>query len=245
MLTLLFFITGLGIGSFLNVVIDRMPRREQLLTGRSHCDHCRKTLAWYDLIPLISFLSLKGKCRYCRKPIGWQAPLVEFLTGFLFVIAYYTIVNSTYLASLKHIIDIYFTLFIISSLIIVFFVDLKFGIIPFKVVLPACIITFAYLLFTSFSLLPNHLLSSLGAFVFFLVLFLVTKGRGMGFGDVVFSFFMGLLLGFPKIILALYCAFLTGAFFSLILVLQGKKKLHGTLSALSESLAFSRQAARV
>jgi leader peptidase (prepilin peptidase)/N-methyltransferase len=144
--------------------------------------------------------------------------LIEAATGALFVV-------TTFIAGL----DIYL-LFIISSLIIVFFIDLKYGIIPFKiVVLSLAVITVRYffLSLTDSGYIFNYLFSGVGVFVLFLLLFLATRGRGIGFGDVVFSLLMGYLLGFPKIILGVYISFLTGAIISLILVAARRKKLRG------------------
>ena len=127
---------------------------------------------------------------------------------------------------LGYIAALVYLLAIISSLIVVFFTDLKYGIIPFNVIgIATAIVTFLYL-FTGAEI-SSFLLSGLGIFVLFLLLFLVTRGRGIGFGDVVFSFLMGYILGFPKIVLGVYIAFLTGAFFSLILIMLNKKKYRG------------------
>src|SRR5262249_35031548 len=81
---LFFFIFGLFIGSFLNVVIPRLPSEETVVFGRSRCPHCRHLIYWYDNIPLVSFLYLRRRCRHCRKPIAWRYPAVELLTGLLF-----------------------------------------------------------------------------------------------------------------------------------------------------------------
>ena len=72
---------GLAIGSFLNVLIDRLPRGENVITGRSICDHCKKTLRWHELVPLLSFILQRGECRRCRKRLSWQYPLIELITG--------------------------------------------------------------------------------------------------------------------------------------------------------------------
>lgn len=119
-------------------------------------------------------------------------------------------------------------LFIVSSLIVVFFSDLKYGIIPDRIVYPAIAVSFGYLFIIHNSYFMIHFLSALGVFLFFLLLFLATRGRGMGFGDVKLVFLLGLFLGFPKIIVAFYISFLTGAVIGIILILWGKKKLHGT-----------------
>ncbi|MBU1149256.1 prepilin peptidase [Patescibacteria group bacterium] len=237
------FILGICVGSFLNVLVDRLPKNEPVVKGRSHCDKCKKTLQWRDLIPLLSFIFLKGKCRYCHARLSIYYPLVELATGFLFSIttlfvfghSQFLISNSKFLinpqspiTNYQLLITLIYYLFIISSLIVVFFADIKYGIIPDKVIFPAILVSFLYLILnTSYLILP-YLFSALGAFLFFLFLFLITKGRGMGFGDVKLAFLMGLVLGFPGIIVSLYIAFLTGAAIGIILILWRRKKVFGT-----------------
>jgi len=240
MLLLLIFVIGIFVGSFLNVVVDRLPRKETIAKGKSHCEFCKKELAWYDLIPLLSFLLLKGKCRYCHKKLSLYYPIIELSTGVLFVLAY-VYINSQFsilnfqlinqflipnlsIFNLQSLISLVYYLFIVSSFIVVFFSDLKYGIIPDKIVFPAIVVTFFYLLIINPQSLIINLFSALGAWAFFLILFLITRGKGMGFGDVKLAFLLGLILGFPKIILALYLAFLTGAFLGIILILCKKKK---------------------
>lgn len=226
---LLFFLIGLCVGSFLNVLIDRLPRNESIL-GRSYCENCKKTLKPLDLIPIISFFYLKGKCRYCRSPLSYQYPLIEFLTGFLFVLtAFYfssgTIFPPKTVQPMADIFQLIYYFSIVSCLVVVFFADLKYGIIPNKIIFPAIIFSLLFLIiFNSHSTL-NYLFSGLGAFVFFLALYLLTKGRGMGFGDVKFAFLIGVFLGFPGTFFALYVAFLTGGLVGLILILWKKKKM--------------------
>ena len=236
------FLIGVFVGSFLNVIIDRLPRKETIAKGRSHCEFCKKELAWYDLIPLLSFLMLKGKCRYCHKQIGAYYPIIELSTGILFAATYFFVVlnfrfqisnelinqNSLFFNSpiitLQALISLAYYLFVVSSFIVIFFEDLKFGIIPDKIIFPSIIATFFYLLIINHQSLIINLFSALAAFSFFLILFLITKGKGMGFGDVKLSFLLGLILGFPKIIFALYLAFLTGAFVGIILIIWRKKR---------------------
>jgi leader peptidase (prepilin peptidase) / N-methyltransferase len=232
------FLLGLAVGSFLNVLIDRLPRDESPFRGRSYCESCKKPLLWYDLIPVVSILFLKGKCRYCRSPISWYYPIVELTTGIMFVAVTIFVLNNFQFSifnfqsnlnfQLSQTSTIAYYLFIISSLIVVFFVDLKYGIIPDKVVYPSILAAIVYLFINHQSLIINHLLAAFGAFLFFLALYLLTKGKGMGFGDVKLVFLLGLVLGFPKIIVAFYIAFLTGAIIGIILILWGKKKLGGT-----------------
>lgn len=223
------FIIGLFIGSFLNVLADRLPRGESVVKGRSHCEKCKKNLKWFDLIPLLSFLQLRGKCRYCHTPLSFYYPITELVTGIMFVITYLFVANNFPFATFHlPFISLFYYLFIVSSLIVVFFADLKYGIIPDKIILPAVIISFLYLILNTNYLILSHLFSAVGACLFFLILFLITKGRGMGFGDVKFAFLMGLILGFPNIIVSLYIAFLTGAIVGIILIVWRKKRIFGT-----------------
>ncbi len=217
------FIVGICVGSFLNVLIDRLPRNVSVVKGRSRCEFCKKELSFLDLVPLISFFLLHGQCRYCKKPIDSLLPVVELTTGVLFgVTAYYiTVIN------VITIIQLGYYLFIVSSLIVIFFADLKYGIIPDKIVYPAVVVTILFIILNSRFIILNSLLSALGAFLFFLLLFLATHGKGMGLGDVKFAFLQGLVLGWPSILVGVYMAFLTGALSGIILVIWRKKRFRG------------------
>ncbi len=217
---LFLFFFGICIGSFLGVIIDRLPRGESISAGRSYCEFCKKKLTFFDLIPLFSFLFLRGKCRYCHKKLSWYYPLVEGITGILFVLVgiHIGMVNTT---------EIFYYLFIVSIVVALFFIDLKYGIIPFSLIFPAIIVSLFYVVILHQPVFITTILSALGAMLFFLSIFLVTRGRGMGFGDVVYAFLMGLVLGFPMIVLGLYIAFLSGAFISVILIIRKKKKMKG------------------
>lgn len=211
------FFFGANTGSFLNVLIDRLPCGEQVLKGRSYCDHCKHQLSWRDLFPIFSWISLGGRCRYCRASISVQYPLVEAATGVLFVLTFREI---GVIGGIGEIWGLAYHLFIISALVVVFVADLKYQIIPDQVVYPAILISLPY----AIRYVPYAIPSSLAAGLFFFLLWLATRGRGMGMGDVKLAFLMGLILGFPKIVVALYLAFLTGAFFGVILILAGKKR---------------------
>lgn len=221
------FILGLLIGSFLNVLIDRIPKGKSFAKGRSYCDSCKKTLKWYDLIPVFSFIFLQGKCRQCRSPISFYYPIVELVTASLFVFTFNFLSSGGIMNQELRIMDLGYYFFLIASLIVIFFTDLKYGIIPDKVLFVAISISILYLFFIHNSLFMIHLLSGVGAFLLFLLLYLITKGKGMGFGDVKLVFLMGLFLGFLNTTLALYLAFLTGAVVGLILILWGKRKFFG------------------
>ena len=222
------FLFGLATGSFLNCIIYRLSSGESFFKGRSFCPYCKHILDWSDLIPLLSFLILKGKCRYCQKPISWQYPLVEIFTAFIFLSFFLTYsINYTM---------VYFLL-ISCFLIIIFVYDLKHYIIPDKIIYPAIATALVYNLISDFylnhlTIKPfNHSLFFSGisaaalASAFFLAIVLISRGKWMGMGDIKMAFFMGLFLCFPNILLALFSAFFIGAIIGLGLVFSGKKTL--------------------
>ena len=220
---LFIFLLGLAVGSFLNCVIFRLEREESFLKGRSYCPNCRHQLSWQDLVPLFSFLILRGRCRYCKKPISWQYPLVEIATAILFIlVAYYSFPNL--LATI-------YLLLATSLLIIIFVFDLKYYIIPDGAVWAAIAVSGIWYLvsgiflefYTKYQIL-NTIYSAIGAALFFLLIFLISRGKWMGFGDVKLAFFMGLFLGFPNILAALFLAFLIGAIIGVCLIIIGRKK---------------------
>lgn len=230
MIEFIVFLFGIAIGSFLLVLIERLPQNKPVLVDRSECDFCKKTLSWYELIPVVSYVLQGGKCRKCKKSLSVKYPLMEIGTGLSFVGLYglsvrgfleYSLVNSSQVLLFIFLAGIFSTLFVI------FFTDLTHEIIPFAVVIVGVLLSLVYLGFSDVSVLFYHLLTAFITMGFFLSIFLLTKKRGIGFGDVVYGFYMGLLLGFPRIIVGLYLAFLTGAIVSIILVLLKKKKLRG------------------
>ena len=221
------FLFGLATGSFLNCIIYRLHTGESFFSGRSYCPHCQHILSWQDLIPVFSFLILKGKCRYCSQKISWQYPLVELSTALLFVLIF----NLQSISTLSQSITTLY-LFIISSFLIVIFVyDLKHYIIPDKVIYSAIGIVFLYQLFRiwNFGNWDLFRISNLGFGIlpslFLLAIILLSGGKWMGLGDFKLAFFMGLFLGFPNILVALFLAFFIGAIIGLGLIALGKKTL--------------------
>ena len=217
------FLFGLIVGSFLNCVIFRLEKGKSFLKGRSYCPHCKHQLVWRDLIPVLSFIILKRRCRYCKKLISWQYPLVEMATGILFVI----IIN-TQLSAINYqlsIISCIYYLLIVSFLIIIFIYDLKHFIILDKVLFPAIAVSFLYLIINNQLSIINYFLSALGASTFFLLIYLFSKGKCLGFGDVKLAILLGLFLGWSRIILALFLSFVIGGIIGLGLIILSKKKL--------------------
>jgi prepilin signal peptidase PulO-like enzyme (type II secretory pathway) len=226
------FILGLAVGSFLNCVIYRIDKKESSLKGRSFCPRCRHKLSWLDLIPVFSFFALKGKCRYCHKKISWQYPLVEIATAGLLIL----VVNQQLAVSNQFFLISRSIFFFVFScfLIIIFVYDLKYYLIPDKVVYPAIGLAFIYQLLEasklnlgSFNLnsLLSPLLSAFLASFFFLLIFLISKGEWLGFGDVKLAVFLGLILSWPNILVALFLAFFIGAIIGTGLIVLKRKTI--------------------
>ncbi len=251
----LIFIFGLIIGSFLNVVICRLKTNEDVTRTRSHCPHCGQILSWWELVPIVSFLFLRRRCWHCRKLLSWQYPLVELGTGILFIIFFWWLGGSLinwWLAGPKifiwSIFELAYWFFMVSVLLVIFVYDLKHYLIPDSLIgLGSAAALFFSLakvfyfggdsLFLDFIPLElnawqpflGNLLAALGAGGFFGLIVLITRGRGMGRGDIKLAFLMGLILGWPKILVALFLAFLGGATLGLILVALGRKNLKSAL----------------
>ena len=217
MMLFILFILGACVGSFLGVLIDRLPKEEKIMMDRSRCDYCHIVLPAYALIPLVSYVLSRGKSFCCHKPLPVFYPCIELLTAALFVGSFLVSPNSVVAVS---------SCIIGSILLVIFFTDLFSGVIPVMLVLLGILVTGGMYLLLHVSFLP-YLIGMGVAGGLFGFLILVTKGKGMGMGDLFFALLMGFLLGFPGIIVGLYIAFLTGAFISLILVIAKKRKLKG------------------
>lgn len=216
---MLFFILGLIVGSFLNVVIYRLNHHDSPFRGRSYCPECRHTLVWYDLVPLFSFLSLGGKCRYCKTRISWQYPVVEVAAGLGFGVI-------SQIGQIGLIGQIWLII-LFSGFVVIFVSDWLYQIIPDAVVFPM-------LLAQSVKLVKFGQWENLGAGVlgagFFLGLVLITRGRGMGLGDAKLAFLIGLLVGVSRTILAVWLSFVLGTFYVLPLLLLKKKRFGETIA---------------
>jgi leader peptidase (prepilin peptidase)/N-methyltransferase len=220
---------GLVIGSFLNVVIERLPRGESVVGGRSRCPRCRHNLRWLDLIPLLSFVVLRGRCRYCGARISWRYPLVEVLTGVsaVSVVSVVSVENMTPLTLLT----VLLLLTLAAILISIFFIDLEHGIIPNRLVYSGIVIALMIQFIKAGFSRPLFLtlLGSLVIFLFFYSLHAVFKGRAMGGGDVKLALLVGLLTGWPNMVVAIFLSFLTGALAGVILMAMSEKKFGDTI----------------
>jgi len=219
-LSLFFFILGTIVGSFLNCLIFRLENKESFLKGRSFCLSCKNILNWKDLIPILSFVFLKGKCRYCGKKISLQYPLVEFFTGLIFALFFYFLNFDNFFLLLFY--------FLISSLLILVFVfDLKHYLIPDEILNFLIFLAFFYFLF-HFSSFKNLFLSLFPS-LFFLGLILISKEKWMGWGDFKFSIFMGLFLDWPQVLIALILSIFGGGLVGIVLIFLKKKTLKSQL----------------
>ncbi len=220
-----FFIFGLLVGSFLNCLIYRIKTGDSL-RGRSFCPRCEHGLGPRDLVPIFSFIFLRGRCRYCKERISPQYPAVELVTGILFLT---TFIFFRPIESVEAALLFSLVLFCFSCLLLIFVYDLKHYIIPNKVIYPALAAAGAYILGSALfkgetGIIGNHLLTASATFLFFLVIFLLTRGKGLGFGDVRYAAFMGLFLGFPDILVGLFFSFFSGAIIGVALIFTGRKK---------------------
>lgn len=223
---ILFFIIGTVAGSFYNVVIYRVPENKSIIMPRSACGACGTVLKPADLVPIFSYIFLRGKCRYCKASISIQYPLVEFITGALFSILYMKFLLTP---------ELFFSLYIVSVLIIVFFIDLKHMIIPNGLVITGLIGGFAifvYRLFLTDSIIGtapwySSLLGMLipSAFLFLVALLgtVVYKGEAMGMGDVKIYLPIGLFLGIKLGIVSLFISMIIGGIAGVILMTTGLK----------------------
>ena len=231
MTILIFFIGGLLIGSFLNVVVYRIQEAESLL-GRSYCPKCKKKISWYDNIPLLSFILLRFHCRNCREKISWQYPLVELLTGMLFLAVGMKFFDpndvSTFFLTAYY-------LAIISFLIVILVYDFLYMEIPGLALWPAILLAVMFNFWGGLgvwgdvgilgSRIFSGALAAAVGFLFFFSLVAVSREKWMGMGDAYLAILLGLILGWPVILLALFLSFLFGATYGIILILARKKSL--------------------
>ncbi len=181
-------IAGLIYGSFLNALLWRLPQGKGM-GGRSECRSCNHTLAWYDLIPVASFLALRGKCRYCKTSVSAQYPLVEIAAAFVLGLFFY--IQAPVLTP-----ESALTIVGILMLMSLFFFDLLYFILPDVFVLPGIVLFGLYDLFLVPDPIP-YFVTALLAGAFFAILYAVSAGKQLGFGDVKLAILIGLMLGYP------------------------------------------------
>jgi leader peptidase (prepilin peptidase) / N-methyltransferase len=231
---LLLFVWGAVMGSFLNVVILRLPR-EETLGGRSHCMHCKHELSSWDLIPVASFMVLGGKCRYCRGKISPRYAVIEVVTGLLFAAIWAAMAPDApveYLAFARAAV-------FLASLVVIFTIDLE----HFLILDTVLITTGLFLIAGNFALdaysgsqwwsiysyTAGGVLAGIAASAPLFLLWIISKGRWIGFGDVKFMLVLGLASGWPEIWVTWFLAFFLGAFVSVFLMATGKYHLGSRL----------------
>lgn len=199
------FLLGLIIGSFLNVVIHRLPRGESLAHPPSHCPGCDAPVKPYDNIPVLSWVLLRGRCRHCGEPISRRYPLVELLTGLLYL--------AVVLAKWDDGLDIALGIALVTLLVPMTFIDLDTRLIPNKLLLPFAVLAPVLALLLDPDFVPEQLIAAAAGFLFFLLAALAYPG-GMGMGDVKLVGVLGLYLGravAPAIFIGLIAGVVVGA----------------------------------
>jgi leader peptidase (prepilin peptidase)/N-methyltransferase len=232
---------GLAVGSFLNVVATRYDGEHflfstTLIGGRSHCEHCGKTLRWFELVPLLSFMLQGGRCRRCSTKLDIQYPIVELLSGMIFVfvplalgmravgIAAPTIMPLAFSAALW--------VAVFEALLVMTLIDIRLGIIPDEINIFLAVAGVSLLLIPvplTVGVVLIKMLSALGAGAFFALLIAITRGKGMGMGDLKLAIPLGLLFGWPNTVLVLMTAFVIGAAVGVFAIARGKNSMKGTL----------------
>lgn len=213
MISVLFAILGgLIYGSFLNVLLWRLPQG-QGINGRSHCRACGHTLAWHDLVPVLSFLWLRARCRYCGTKIHPRYPVIELTTGVVLGVYFFIQQPPVNLESVLTVVG----LLILTSL---FFFDLFYLILPDVITIPG-IIVFALALVHNPNPTP-YLLTGLLMALFFAILYWISRGKQLGFGDVKLALLIGLMLGYPLGFIAMVSGIWAGALVGLSLMFAGR-----------------------
>lgn len=220
-LIFLFFLLGLEIGSFLNVCIDRLPREESIVKPPSHCEACGHRLAAKDLIPLFSYLWLRGRCRYCRASIPGKLFYVELVSGVIYAFLYWKYGLTPELGAM---------IFYAALFTIIFMVDLEKNVILNKVVYPAMVIAVILGVLGIQPELPQWPVEGIAniamgggvGFLFFFVVAMASRG-GMGWGDVKLAGLIGLATGFPMVLVAIVLGAVLGGIAGVVLMAVKKK----------------------
>ncbi len=210
------FLLGACIGSFLNVCIYRLPREESVVYKPSHCPGCGNKLGVPDLVPILSYIFLRGRCRHCGSPISAQYPLVELITALLFLAAYTAWGISWHTASMW---------VFLAVLVSVSVVDMHHRIIPDEILLVGTILGLPLIFLTSLNHLISGLIGFMAAGLLLLAIAVISKG-GMGGGDIKLSAVMGLFLGWQSAAVALFLSFLIGGIVGILLLvtkIKGRK----------------------
>lgn len=235
MIVLYLAVLGLCFGSFVNALVWRVRNKKDFVKGRSQCPDCRHTLAPRDLIPVFSWLLLRGRCRYCKKPISWQYPAVEVAGAVTFAASYYFWPGDVNTAGEW----LLLITWLISSvgLLALLVYDFRWMLLPNKIVYPTTAVAvagrLAYIIFyesDKLMSLRNLVLSVAVSSGIFFLLYVVSSGKWIGFGDVRLGLATGALLGAPELsFLMIFLASLLGTVYVLPHLARGKKKMTAKL----------------
>ena len=222
---------GLCVGSFLNVCIFRIPREESIVTGPSHCMSCGERLKWYELIPVFSFLMQGGRCRHCKAKLSPQYPLIEAANAAGWVVCLFVKGFS---------IEFFLGCALFSALLTLAVIDARTMEIPFGINVFIFILGLVRL-FTDLNNWPLYLIGFAAVSGFFLLVYLITGGRGIGGGDIKLMAAAGLLLGWKNILLSLMIAAIVATVVHLIrmaIVKAGKMLAFGPYLSIGIFIAF-------
>ncbi|MEK7649923.1 MAG: prepilin peptidase [Patescibacteria group bacterium] len=220
------FIIGLALGSFLNVVALRLNTGENL-RGRSRCFSCLRKLGWSDLVPLASFVAIRGRCRTCGSKISFQYPAVELAAALLTAGTGYMMFGFGVPQDLTRVAQYVLAVTFLLTLLTASVYDLRHKIIPDQlslllfvsaILLEGAIVWQQYPSYVNDGFLLYDIAAGVGAFIFFAGIWFISKGAWMGFGDAKIAISIGLFLGFPNIVFALLAAFWSGAIIGIILL---------------------------
>ncbi len=214
MLLVIYALVGLAIGSFLNVVVDRLPKGESLVSPSSRCDSCKRPLAWWENIPLASYTFLRGKCRTCGARIPQRVLWVELITGLLFAFLWWHYGAGVQLA----IATVYTCIFLALA-----FIDLEHKLLLNIIIYPAIPLAFVFSFFWPelgwWDSLAGGAAGFGALFLIWLVANVIYKSGGMGEGDVKLAALIGLMTGFPLVVIALQAAIFGGGVLAIFLLL--------------------------
>jgi leader peptidase (prepilin peptidase)/N-methyltransferase len=224
MITLVFVLLGLTVGSFINVLVDRTHAKKQFIAGRSVCDHCQQPLEPVDLVPVLSWVALGGKCRQCRKPISVQYPLVELLTGVAFGLSYAYWPEELVGVWAQSLFGLWLVGLVLMVALLVY--DIKWLALPDRFIWPLVLAALMGTIVAArgdISLIGDRLLGAAWVYGFFAALYYGSRGRWLGGGDVKFGLAIGLWLGALKALVALVLAFYSATI--LVVVLLAAKRV--------------------
>ncbi|MFW0838081.1 MAG: prepilin peptidase [Candidatus Komeilibacteria bacterium] len=229
MIYFILVILGLLLGSFYNALIYRLYKGESIVRGRSHCPHCGHTLSWRDLFPIFSWLWLGGHCRYCQAKIGWQYPMIELVSAGLLVMGYAVLGPAQPLLNFTTWLPFIYYAIASAGLLIIFIFDGRYTLIPDKVSLPLMVVALLFTWLTGQDLV-QHILAGVVGLAWFGWQYVISRGRWIGGGDLRMGLLMGLLLGWPGIVIALFISYILGAVVAIGLLLSHRRQIGSQLA---------------